>query len=531
MIHWRKPRNWRKSSLASKKMTMRSHCVWAVLCLAVCCAFAGSASAATPTYVQGTFCSDTNGAGAQSVTTYQCFFPNPTTAGNAIFCAGKEDHKASDPTFSLADGGDSFTVDVTQDNNAAGGSTNQFIAHAVNIASGRTQVTLTLSASDSGVQMHCGEFSNIATSSPVDGATCSNANTSTAVTCGTAIGANTDLLITETIVDSGNFAASPITMTAGTGMTLVSSDVQAGHSLQYRVLAGSVNAAETLSASQSWGMVGVAYKSASSGGTLSGIHVVGVEHNEILNVTPDKAQMEFTGTLGVVSWIGTDPFRITAISDSTGNTWTQASAGTGWGSSGGANFCKGSTGSSGDGQFWYLPNPTAGKHVLTLTLSGTSGNSSMFIYDVAGTLTTASVFDKDQCDTGTDSTTGGSVAGGSFSGLAASGELVIGNMPVATCEVTGETATSGGTDVEDFTITSPIFGTGSLDENNGWEHINSTTGTTVQFSYTKSNTPGCTNTQLGEWAEAKIAFKPTATAAAPGFNKQRRYERLDTSLR
>jgi len=484
------------------------------LLLPVLLALCLPAHAATPTFVQATMNASTNGVGSQTVTTYQVFLPNPSGAGNALICGLREDHAASDPTFSLSDGGDSFTVAVTNDNNAAGGSSNIGMAWAVNIAAGRTQITLTLSASNTGVQMHCEEWQNIATSSPVDGATCANANTSTSLTCGSAIGASGDLVVSFAVTDTGNFIASPPFWTAGSSYTMHSTDVEAGASMQEQVVGAANQPAETLSLSESWDMVGVAFKSASSG-TAPGntIRVQSVQHNEVLAVSPDKVQAAIYGNLAVVSFIGTDPFRITAISDNRGDTWTQVPAGTGFGNSGGAHFCKGSTGSSGDGTFWYDSSPASGAHTLSITLSGASGNSTLFIYDIVHAATT-NVLDTELCTVGNDTTTGGSVSGGSFT-IASANELVIDNTGVATCEVTGQTASSGGTAVSDFTITSPIFGTGSLDENNGWLHL-LPTGTTVQFSYTKSNTPGCTNQQLGEWAEALIAFKGAAASVVSG---------------
>lgn len=465
------------------------------------------ARAQTPALVQTADCNSTSG--TFTVTDYKCFWPNPTISGNTILC-GIAYASTGSHTITVTDDKSDTWVNDGSNNNS---SSIVAISRASNIAASGVWVNVHLSATTVGVSMGCSEFYNITASSPLDGSVCTGSATSTAVSCSTTIGASGDILFAFYIQDS---TGSPITSwTAPAGYTALFQDIHDSLAAQYEVLAAANKPTATIAPSQEWNIIGAAYKPGSQGSApAAGIHVNSVQHNAVLNTTSTfKSQFVSTGNGGALLWIGTNLADITAVSGSVSGSWTQATF-SGSSGSGNNHICEGSTGSSGDAQLWYkqgLTSANTGKSdVLTVTFGGShNANSTVMMFDLSGTNTSA-FFDNAVCANGTQTT--GTTQSGVTITPANQNEVILTNMPVATCEATAVTPGTGL-----MTITSPIFGSGALDENNGWalEYKGSSTASST-YVWTPTNIPGgCATGHFDEWANLAGAFtSPTSSGSA-----------------
>ncbi len=465
------------------------------------------ARAQTPTLVQTADCNSTSG--SFTVTDYKCFWPNPTISGNTILC-GIGYASTGSHTITVSDDKSDTWVNDGSNNNT---SSIVAISRASNIASGGTWVNVHLSATTVGVSMGCSEFFNITATTPLDGSVCIGSATSTAVSCSTTIGASGDILFAFYIQDS---TGSPITSwTAPAGYIALWQDLHDSLAAQYQVLSAANKPTATIAPSEEWNIIGAAYKPGSQGsGPAAGIHVNSVQHNAILNTTATfKSQFVSSGNGGVLLWIGTNLADITAVSGTVSGSWTQATF-SGSSGSGNNHICEGSTGSSGDAQVWYNTNLTSantGKSdVLTVTFGGThNANSTLFMFDLSGT-NTSTFLDNAVCANGT-------MSSGTTQAMVSitptnTNEIILTQAPVATCEAT---AVSPGTQL--MTITNPIFGSGALDENNGWalEYKGGSTASST-YTWTATNIPGgCSNHLFGEWANLAAAFESPAASGPP----------------
>jgi hypothetical protein len=121
-------------------------------------------------------------------------------------------------------------------------------------------------------------------------------------------------------------------LTAGSGFTLLSADLQVGSCDQYEVQgsSGAIDPTFTPSGSATWGSLAVALRAASAGTPPgSGIRIVHVQHTLVgalttgSNAAPIPLQFPCTGNLlvGAFNYVP-----ITAVTDSAGNAWSCPSA-------------------------------------------------------------------------------------------------------------------------------------------------------------------------------------------------------------
>jgi hypothetical protein len=442
-----------------------------------------SGGSATPTLVQ-----HVSGASTQNnaISSYQIRLANPTQGGNCVIVGVRSDPSGATPVVS-DDAGDVYTVVVG--NNDGGGRVTLLVA--LNVATGAQAITIQFGGATSYVSAVVSEFNNVAVSGAYDG-TCASSNTSNTISCGTiSTTAAGDLLYSYVEQDS---TANPISSWgAGSGASLLSADIQDSHAAQYQITgaAGSYPVGMQMTPAENWNVVGVALRSAPGGSPQAGgMHIDHLQHNEVLVNSPFKVQLPSSGNLIIAAWIGSPGTDITSISDSMGNSYIQVPNGK----------CTGTTGSSGDAQIFYAANAVSSSTLaLTVSFSGANANSTLNLYDVSGAATAP--LDTEACATGSQGSLG-DVTGVTVTPSTVGG-LITTVIGVADCEVTG----LAGAGMFDSVVTNPIFGTGALDENNGWGHLYNSSLSPFQSKWTVARTPGCPTGGVDEWANIAAAFK------------------------
>ena len=289
------------------------------------------ALAATPTLVQHLATGMTN----QPVTTFTITLPNAAGAGNALILGMQ--FKSAGFISSVADDmGNTWTAGPSTTNAGVGQSMGLY--YALNVAGGTQKVTVTfggLSGAPGHAQGVISEFYNVASASAEDGGSSSASSRTAGAITTTADG---DLIyqwgaaISDATDNGGTYNGTSIT--AGSGFTLLSADLQVGSADQYQVqtAAGVITPTFSASGSSTWGSLALALNSA-PGGTppASGARICNVQYTLIAaphsqnRITPTVLQFPSSGNLlvGLLSTVGE---QITGMTDNAGNAWASAVA-------------------------------------------------------------------------------------------------------------------------------------------------------------------------------------------------------------
>jgi hypothetical protein len=468
--------------------------------------FSGTTHAATPTLVQHV----ATGMDRYPIGTLTIPLPNPVRSGNALIL-GVQFHSTGLISSITDDGGNTWVTGPTTTNVAA--SQTMSIYYALGAAAGTRVITVHfngLSSTNSFPQAVLSEFYNVGSA---DG----SSSSSTSRTAGSMTTTTPEDLIyhwgvdfSDTNTNGGNFNGTGIT--AGSGFTLLSADLQVGSADQYQVQsnAGAINPTFSASGSATWGSVALALKSANTGTPPpAGIRVVHVEHILLSSAraqsrpNPVKMQFPSSGNLLVGLFNSADVF-ISNLTDSAGNTWQTAGE-----TQGGGQFAW--------VQILYAANASTSPNLgnMTSTLSGsTSSDSMLVLYDVTGAAT--SPFDK-AVTNGGNQTTQGPLTALSITPATSNG-IVFSQLGVDFHSVLGLTAPANvidDTDVNNLDNNDPPNGgtdVSTLDMDNGYAHIyNSGTGSlTFTWTYT-TDTPG--GVQL--WGAVATAFMASGGGATP----------------
>ena len=295
----------------------------------------------TPTLVQHV----ATGMDRWPVTNLRIPLPNPTGSGNALIL-GIQFHSSGSISSVTDDKSNRWVAGPTVANSSA--SQSMSLYYALNVKGGTQNITVTFSGlgSTNGYpQAVISEFYNVAQVSAVDGssgsATARAAGSITTTTAGDLI-YHWGVDFSDTNADGGAYNGSGIT--AGSGFTLLSADLQVGSADQYEVQssAGSINPTFSATGSATWGSLALALKSANAGTPPpSGIRIVHIQHTLLNSVRaqgrPNPVVMQFpsSGNLLVGLYNSADCL-ISGISDSGHNTWVSAGSTMGGGGNVGA---------------------------------------------------------------------------------------------------------------------------------------------------------------------------------------------------
>jgi hypothetical protein len=333
-------------------------------------------------------------------------------------------------------------------------------------AAGVTQITVNYSASVADWHGAVMEYSNVATSSPVD-ATCSNH--STTISCSLTTTAPNDLVVSTMIGLGSTIEWNRLsTITPGGGLFFDAADTQCSDadSELIQVTAGSVTPSFTVTgSSQAFNILGVAFKAATAGTQPTGMYILHEQHTQSTSSGPATLNTYFvsSGNLLVASYDLGNTFTDASIDTcNPSNTWVKKTEG--------ALFP----------EFFYIPSTGNFSTNLscTLHLPGLGGNGILVIYDVVG----ASASPFDVLSSGQSQGNGGFVTG---SVTPTKGPGIIfaaandGTGPVTQAGVSG---TAGA--LFDNTPYTGETDTGQLNNGDAWQHLFYTAPSTITYTWT-----------------------------------------------
>ena len=347
------------------------------------------------------------------------------------------------------------------------------------------------------------EFYNVATAGAFDGQASSPTSRTPGTITTTAPG---DLIyewgasLSSSNVNGGAFNGTSIT--AGTGFTLLSADLQVGSGDQYHIQPGAGPITPTFSASgsETWGSLAIALKSATAGtAPPPGIRIVHLQHTLLQAVRAqnreDPIVMQFpsTGNLLIGLYNAAGPFA-TNVTDSFGNNWSLPES---------AKII------DDDGvvsaQIVYAADAQTSPDLSGITVSITEagiGDMMFNLYDVTGA--TASPFDLATAIHGNNDDfaphTTGIITPRTTNGL-----VIHVNSIVFHQEHTMTSPAGGAFDTVTNDLESDDVST--LDMDNAYAHLYNSTTNEVDFTFTSC----CEQDGVGPWAGVTVAFKGTGT--------------------
>jgi len=477
-------------------------------------------TSATPTTVKPTLCPNSSGQTGPGVLTgtgiYFCPTSQPTLGGNLV-----EVHTMYNPgsgpwtgTFTVTDDkGDTYQQAVT---NTTAASAVQGIYYLANAPAGITQIQLKFSSQDSShfvtnVAIVAREIQNVATSSPLDGASC-NSGTGTSITAGSlTTGTAGDVLTQHVFGDidgvNGGAPTPQASFTAGSqsgiGWNLDSTDRFDGTATQIGIqaAAGALNATFTQGTSAVWASCAAAFKAASAGTAPTAPNIVLTVHdNPNATASPRTLQFPASGNLQLLNTIGATA-TITAVTDSrSGCTWNNT----------GTNHHD--SNNNNNSMIWYVIGCAPGTAVLTVTFTGTVGADNYLYYDVNFPNTPAFGNDNGGCDPGAGSvglvTSLTTVPGGCSAytpSIGAHGGCMFVNFGQDFETATALTSPANAVfDNATFTSNNGFNGPEQVDQNNGAGHFcytSSPGAVTVTWTETNDAVNG-----VGKWSGRAASF-------------------------
>jgi hypothetical protein len=461
---------------------------------------APEAPAAVPTLVQHV----ATGMDRYPINTLTIQLPNPARAGNCLILGVQFNSEGS--VASVTDEkGNNWIAGPTTTNGSFSKRMNLY--YVLNAIAGTQTVRVHfsgLSSTPGFPQAVVSEFYNVATANAFDG----DAASSTSRTAGTITTTAPGDLIYEwgaslSSSDTNGGAFNGTSITAGTGFTLLSADLQVGSGDQYQIQpnAGPITPTFSASGSEIWGSVAVALKSATAGtAPPPGIRIIHLQHTLLQAVRaqnreePIVMQFPSSGNLLVGLYNAAGPFA-TNVTDSLGNIWSLPES---------AKII------DDDGvvsaQIVYAANAQTSPNLSGITVSITEtgiGDMMFNLYDVTGAA--ASPFDLATALQGFNETfaphTTGTITPRTTNGL------VIHVNSITFHQENGMTSPAGGA----FdTVTNDLEGedVSTLDMDNAYAHIYNSTANQVDFTFTSC----CVQQGVGPWAGVTVAFKGTDNA-------------------
>lgn len=465
-----------------------------------------------------------SGMDCNAIGNLQITFPNPTLANNGIIACVQ--YASAGSISSVTDSqGNAYTLGPSATNSTYG----QVIAlyYCVTPTAGVTYVQFNFSGLGTSGQFYGtqGVISEWAGTAGIDGAGISS---SSSVSPGTITTTQEgDLLyywavdiqsFHDSAQDGGTFNGTSIS--AATGFTPLSVDLQVGSFDQYKVLTntdGPISPTCTPSGSKTWASLAIAFLSGD--GTLpstTAMRIVNVAHtlvgalSTVSTAAPIPLCFPSRGNLLVALWNSPGGY-ITGITDSASNTWSVPSGAKSFNPSGGYQ------------QLLYAANATTSATLHNITISTGNSFQQMFvIYDVVNAA--SSPFDTATNTTG-NATSTGAITGSSIT-PSSSGGIVFSGIAIFSGTINGMTVNNG-TPYADLAVnnldTDNPGGGGSpnspLDEDNGYGHVYNANTSSITFSWpltTGSPAAGYWSSVAASFISAGIADLSTTFTLAPG---------------
>jgi len=377
------------------------------------------------------------------------------------------------------------------------------IAAAFNVSAGARNISVCFSSYPGGyVQPMATEFDNVIA---VDGSGTGSNGTGTSVTAGnlrpTTSGDLAYQIVFSLSVNQSSFTAGS---QGNIGWNLLSADLMDGWAGQYGVYNSTsvINPTMSMGTSQNWVTAAILLQQGSAGSVPSGMRIVHLLHENIPYTTgaggtgnpflnPLPLQFPSSGNLLVAMIGGGDASEtVTSMTDNN-NTWTQA----------GSTFV---APASDTVQTYDAGNATSSSNLgLTLNWTGSSGDFTIFLYDVTGAA--SSPLDTTTGATGNQDSTNGTLTAPYTLTPAQSGELIFTDIMWEFNTAIGLLPSTGTSYFDTNTFSGEsLSGPEPVDQNNGWGHVIYTGTTAVSFTWSQlSNT-----LPAGNWTSMAVAFLP-----------------------
>jgi hypothetical protein len=432
---------------------------------------------------------------------YKIPLPNPVLAGDALVLA------VTYPHGNLTTVSDTLRQTWPQASIVKDGGTNNY-ATAIYVlcgsAGGSETITVGFSGSVLPFEYTVSEFSNVATSSCVDGSV-GGANLSPSGSGVINPGSFTPLtnnnskgghVIWNYTAISGPAEGNPTSWSPASGFSLLDADIAwinkqgfphaSQWSIQTEQAAATPSITSTGDTADTFNSASVSLLAASAGGaTPSGIHINKIIHESWVALSSGATlalQLPTTGNLRVLTFpAGQNNIDITSITDSDGSAWN----------------LKQTNGDS--AQIWYAANrPANPSLIVSIHTSGASPTNSTRFYDVQGAA--ASPFD---VAAGTDLTPcGATIDDQPTITPTGANELVIATMGIGDGPGLGVASGAPTGAVWDFTTYSGETDNDLMENADAQAHVYTTTATALQWNWT------ITSNSNNSCSSEAVAFKP-----------------------
>jgi concanavalin A-like lectin/glucanase superfamily protein len=465
-----------------------------------------NAPAAVPTLVQHV----ASGMDRYPMNTLTMQLPNPVRAGNCLIL-GVQFNSAGSITSVTDDKGNNWIAGPTTTNVSYSKRMNLY--YVLNAVAGTKSIRVNfsgLSNTNAYPQAVISEFYNVATSNAFDGSAASATSRAAGTITTTAPG---DLIyewgasLSSSNINAGAFNGTSIT--AGSGFTLLSADLQVGSGDQYQIqsTAGTITPTFSASGSAIWGSVAIALKSATAGTPPPpGMRIIHLQHTLLQAVRaqnrPNPIVMQFpsSGNLLVGLFNSAGP-QMNSIRDNSGNTWSLPSS---------LNYAD--TNGVVRAQIAYAANATTSPNLSGITVTpNTTGTGDMTfnLYDIVGASTNPLGATNTMRG---DQPNNGPVVMGSLTPQTLGSTVLHVDSIVYNAIHTMPSPSSGFFD----TFTNDLghnLDVSTLDMDNGYAHAYISAIAPISFSFTATGIPGYPqNFHIGPWAGVTAEFKPTTTA-------------------
>jgi hypothetical protein len=452
------------------------------------------APAVIPTLVSHLSESNSRWAGVSSPWHFYFNLADPATAGNAVIAAcqfqGSASLTMSDDQSDSYSNGEVYYGPVSNQSIV--------IAESFGVAAGAYNLTATFSANTVQIQCVASQFSNL---TAPDGAGTGNAGSGFLATAGSMTPTMAGDLVYQATA-SLNGSLNQAGFTAGSGFTLLSGDLKDALGVEYEADSSTspINPAMTLGTSAAWISAAVLIKSGGAGGVPGGMRIAHTLHENIPYTTggggtgsnwvnPVVIQFPCSGnTLAIMhQGGGNNPNAyITGITDSNGNTWTQAGLYTPY---------------SGTAQGYYAANVTCSStETLAVTFNRSDGDETLVLYDIVGAASLP--LDTQNGGGGALDTDSSTITVGFTLTPGTANELVFAEAAWLNNTGTGVTGTGQLFDSAYYSGENQD-GPQPVDQNNGWLHyyVNGTSTISFTFNLLLSTDPP------GDYAGMAMAFK------------------------
>ena len=467
------------------------------------------AAAQTPTLIQDVNCPNSGDYGSGTGNTYTCALPEPVSATGNIVLIGIFSGNTSNSTVA-----DDKSDTITNATAATDSDSNRIEVWYTYATAGTRTFTITPASTGGYVSVHLSEYFNVGA---LDTKNCHTAtSSSTSITAGSITPtASGDLLWqiaeNDTVASVASFTASTQSNWAA---SLNKVSIHDGFGAQAGIYSSTaaINPTLTAGTSKTYDSCVMALKPATAGGAPSArFRIVGLLHEQMVSgqSSPQAIQFPTSGNhMIAISFEGGNIAMCLASGNPSGCTsGISSSPSNAWASTGTASDATASV-----PQIFYVCSAnTSNAMTISIPFEGPGPPYSTYlVYEIAGAAPTSCLDTDSGVVSGNQTSIVSSLTTCSacVTTSSASGELILGNFGQNDCTATAVTAPSGGLFDAAVYTGNNYNGPQNVDQNNGWFHAYSTSGS---MAITSTYSESCSGEAEDEWYGRVAAFRPAAS--------------------